>query len=415
MVTKTGKLVWVDMATSVIERHDDEVVMAFALRDISARREAELAAREAENWYERIVENVLDGIVTIDERGVVQSFNPGAERLFGYDAAEVIGQNVKILTPEPYRTDHDRYIQRYLETGEARVIGIGREVEGQRKDGTVFPLGFAVGESTTDEQRMFVGILRDLSAEAAAREWESRFERIVTKAQEGIFQTTPDGRYLLANQALADLYGYRTPDELIAHLQDIGSQLYADPERRADFLRGMQRDSQVTNFESQIVRVDGSTRWISENVSAVHGGNGELSHYEGTAIDIASRKASEEALNRELETARRVQQALQPVGAYGKGRLKVAGACVPAREVGGDFFNWVGWDDESVVVTVGDVMGKGIPAAMIQAMVQSRLDAELSVDAHNSGRAGSLDLGQSFTRINRCHRIWRRVNRSARH
>ncbi|MDE2089328.1 MAG: EAL domain-containing protein [Gammaproteobacteria bacterium] len=117
-----------------------------------------------------IVDSVDDGIVTIDEAGIVESFNPAAERIFGYRSDEVVGRNVKMLMPEPYRGEHDRYIGNYLRTGEARIIGIGREVTGLRRGGRVFPLDIKVNEMRADGRRWFIGTLRDVSEIKAAQE-----------------------------------------------------------------------------------------------------------------------------------------------------------------------------------------------------------------------------------------------------
>jgi PAS domain S-box-containing protein len=114
-----------------------------------------------------IFESAVDGIVVIDAHGCVEAFNPGAERLFGYSAHEVRGQNVKMLMPAPYRDEHDQYIARYRQTGEKRIIGIGREVTGRRKDGTTFPLHLSVGETRINGEPKFTGILHDLTDRVA--------------------------------------------------------------------------------------------------------------------------------------------------------------------------------------------------------------------------------------------------------
>jgi len=114
-----------------------------------------------------ILNTTVDAIVAIDETGAIQSFNAAAVRIFGYDEAEVLQQNVKVLMPEPYRSEHDEYIDTYLETGKQRIIGIGREVHGRRKDGSTFPMDLAVSELELNGQRIFTGIIRDITERRA--------------------------------------------------------------------------------------------------------------------------------------------------------------------------------------------------------------------------------------------------------
>ena len=136
-----------------------EAFQTMRSRSVAVNRD--LRAREAH--LQSILATVPDAMVVITERGIMQSFSHAAERLFGWTADEVIGKNVKILMPEPYREQHDDYLDRYLTTGERRIIGVGRVVVGERKDGSTFPMELSVGEMISGDQRFFTGFVRDLS------------------------------------------------------------------------------------------------------------------------------------------------------------------------------------------------------------------------------------------------------------
>jgi two-component system sensor kinase FixL len=127
---------------------------------------SDLAAREAH--LKSILDTVPDAMIVIDERGVIQSFSSAAERQFGWTNPQVLGRNVSMLMPEPYRSAHDGYIGRYLTSGERRIIGIGRVVVGERKDGSTFPMELSVGEMVSGERRYFTGFVRDLTERQAA-------------------------------------------------------------------------------------------------------------------------------------------------------------------------------------------------------------------------------------------------------
>ena len=132
-------------------------------KDITEHQQNEEILRRSEAEIRAVLDTVVDGIITIDEKGKIQSFNPAAARIFGYSSDEVIGQNIAILMPEPDHSQHDDYVSNYLRTGEKKIIGIGREVIGKRKDGATFPMYLAVSQVHSKEEVKFTGIIRDLT------------------------------------------------------------------------------------------------------------------------------------------------------------------------------------------------------------------------------------------------------------
>ncbi len=154
------------------------------------KKAAEL--RESKRRVQAVVNNALDGIITIDEEGIVESFNPAAEKMFAYEAKEVIGNNVKMLMPEPYHTEHDDYIRIYRQTGEEKIIGKGREVLGQRKDGTTFNLELDVSEVKIEGSGLFIGIVRDITERKCA-------ERELKEARDAVLESSRNKFEFIAN------------------------------------------------------------------------------------------------------------------------------------------------------------------------------------------------------------------------
>lgn len=155
----------------VVERSDQE------------RRRAEGALRRSEARWRAVIECATDAIIIADRQGQVEAFNPAAERIFGYSEEEVVGRNISLLMPTPYRDEHDHYLARYRESGMARTIGTGRDVTGLRRDGSTFPIRLAVGEMSVDGEGKFVGILHDLT-ERVEMESRLRDQAALTKLGE---------------------------------------------------------------------------------------------------------------------------------------------------------------------------------------------------------------------------------------
>ena len=163
-ITKDGRRVDVSLTVSPIAGADGTIMGASVIgRDITSRKQADLELRNSEARLRSIVDSAVDGIIVIGVNGLIEAFNAAAEQLFGYAAHEVMGRNVNMLMPSPYHDEHDGYLARYLATGEAKIIGIGREVTARRKDGSTFPIHLSVGEMSIGGERKFTGIVHDLT------------------------------------------------------------------------------------------------------------------------------------------------------------------------------------------------------------------------------------------------------------
>ena len=164
-VAKDGRRVHVSLTVSPLFNRSGHIVGASKVaRDITEPKSAERASREGAARLRALIETAVDGVILIDACCVVHVFNPACEKLFGYSADEVIGKNVKMLMPEPYRCEHDGYVANYRSTGVPKIIGIGREVVGRRRDGSTFPMYLSVGEAKQDGDSFFVGIIHDLTS-----------------------------------------------------------------------------------------------------------------------------------------------------------------------------------------------------------------------------------------------------------
>ena len=154
------------------------------------RRQARTALRDSEERLRAILNTAVEGIITIDERGIIELVNPAAEKIFGYTAAELVGKNVSVLMPPPFREAHDGYLVNYLRTGQAKIIGIGREVVGLRKDGTDFPMDLSVSEVCLADRRLFTGFVRDITER---KRLEREILEISHREQQRIGQDLHDG------------------------------------------------------------------------------------------------------------------------------------------------------------------------------------------------------------------------------
>lgn len=250
-----------------------------------------------------ILDAAIDAIITIDERGNIESVNPAASRLFGYDAAEMIGQNVKMLMPEPYHSEHDGYLSHYRDTGEKKIIGIGREVSGRRKDGATFPMHLAISELRLGERRMFTGIARDISdvkqAMQAMQNSEAKMRAIVDCTLDGLVTINAKGVISTFNPACERMFGYLAADVIGQNVKMLMPEPYHSQHDGylAHYMQtGKAKIIGTMGRELTARRKDGSIFPIDLSISAFMLHDGQ--HFEGIIRDITARKTAEETLRR---------------------------------------------------------------------------------------------------------------------
>lgn len=180
--------------------------------------QAILKANKSESRQRMLLETMVDGFVTTNERGVIESFNSAAEKIFGYQADEVLGHNVSMLMPKSEAKDHDLHLMRYLKTGNANVIGIGREIEGQHKDGSAFPIEIALSDTEIDGTRIFTAIMRDITTRVASRkqlqEQKRHLNTILQNTRDAYLTVDKDWQITFANKISVSLLNIK-PDEII--------------------------------------------------------------------------------------------------------------------------------------------------------------------------------------------------------
>nr|WP_242040756.1 PAS domain-containing protein [Coleofasciculus sp. FACHB-1120] len=282
-----------------------ELVSAVAahLGTVMQQKQAEAALRESQRRLASLIDS-LPGIVFScgnDPAWSMTYLSEGCFKLTGYHSEELIGDRAVSYDS----ITHPEDLPKVLEAIATAITLLKPYVVEYRiltKSGVekwVWEKGAAVCDSAGKVLGL-EGFITDITerkrTEEALQQAEAKYRSIFENAIEGIFQTTPDGQYISANPALARIYGYESPTELMGRLTDIKQQLYVDPNRRAEFTRLLQENDAVSDFESAVSRQDGSIIWISENARAVRDCEGKLLYYEGTVEDITERKRAKEHL-----------------------------------------------------------------------------------------------------------------------
>lgn len=298
MHKKDGSYIWLHSRGRAVRDKDGRPNrMAGSITDITERRRAEASLRESEERFRTMVETINSGTIEVNVDGIIQIFNPAAERMFGYRSDEVVGRNISMLMPEPDRRNHDQYVQSYLDTGEKKIIGIGREVNAVRKNGEAFQMHLGIGEISRPGRKAFVASMTDISelyeANREILRRQRQLDALATANPSLVSQIGSDLRYRYVNQTYADWYG-KSVDEIIGlAVWDLhGEQTYQRlrPDIEA-VLSGEER-----SFSAILDDVEGGERSIHGRLIPDIDSDGKVVGYFVFTTDVTELKRREDQL-----------------------------------------------------------------------------------------------------------------------
>lgn len=267
--------------------------------------------QKSESRLRAIIETAPDAIVMIDTKGFVQEFNITAEQMFGWKAQEIIGQNIKILMQNPYQREHDQYLSNYLKTGHAKIIGIGRETEAIKKDGTVFPIRLAIGHTKLPQDDIFVGFISDISErikiENALKTNEEQMQSFIQNIPGVVYRCLVDEFWttVFMSDSILSLSGYPAVDFLEPNRKHTYSEII-HPDDRVHVSNIIQNaidtsDTFVLNY--RIIQKSGNIRWVLEYGGLVLDEEKNVKFLDGVILDNTDRRMIEEALIESKEKA----------------------------------------------------------------------------------------------------------------
>ena len=289
------------------------VFTLFAMQNIARSQRAEKALRERDRRIRDVMNNMVDGIITIGENGAIESFNRAAEKIFGYDAAEMIGRNVSVLMPEPDRDRHDGYLRHHLETGERKILGVGpRELLAQHKDGSTFPMELLTTDMHVDGRRIFIGSVRDISrrktAESALDESQRTLRAVVDAIPAGVNATDREGRLIFINAYQAARFNVDADSVVGESLSKFRTAAHAE-QIRAWNAEVFASGRALTNIDDDVLEADGETRNWHVTKAPVFDEAGNVASVVTVALDVTDQRKSHEALKqseRQLAEAHRI-------------------------------------------------------------------------------------------------------------
>lgn len=295
--------------------------LVVAVNGLLRYRDTMRRLRENESRMRTLMGTAVDGVITIDAHGIVQEFNPSAQRIFGWSSSEVVGRNVNMLMANPHRTAHDGYLSNYLRSGEAKIIGKGREVEGLRKDGSSFPMRLAIGHARWGSEDLFVGFVTDISdrknMELALRKSEQQLRALISNMPGITYRAYPTQGWPMAfiSDAVTRVTGYPASDFMGAQpMRLFGDLIHPDDiDRVTHDINAAVAAGERYLLEYRVLHRNGAIHWMWENGSSVRGDDGAVRWLDGVILDITERKHMEVEL---VESKERAEQAAEARAAF---------------------------------------------------------------------------------------------------
>ncbi|MDZ4809774.1 MAG: PAS domain S-box protein [Bacteroidota bacterium] len=309
MLTRKNEIVWTNESTRVV-RNDKGAILYFegTLKDVTERKKAEVALHNSEERYRQIVETAQEGIWVLDENNYTIFVNKRMCEMLGYSREEIMGRQNYDFKDEEGRNkamqDIERRKEGDTETQTSKFI---------TKNGTPLWTSVSTNPIQDDEGKyvgalgMFTDITERRKADRALVVAQKKFQAIFDNTADGIYQSTVDGKFIIANPSMAIIFGYDSPDDLIQSVTNIGTQIYADPEQRNKMSEIILKQGHVEDFELQVLTKTKDIIWVSANIRMVKDETGAISYFEGTLEDITDRKKGEEQL---LNMSNRLQLAI---------------------------------------------------------------------------------------------------------
>ena len=402
-LTKSGGEVW--LAASIVPFLDDQgkPERYISIRtNITEQKRAEADILDRQQRLTSIIQNAVDGIVVIDTEGSIQSFSPAAERMFGYQEAEVLGKNVKILMPEPHHSAHDGYLSSYYSGRKASVVDQNREVVGLHKSGRIFPMDLAVGETLIGEERIFTGIVRDITdrreAEESLQEQHRRLDDIMSNIHQGIALFDRDRKLITWNKHYPNILNIK--EEQLFEGMSLFDVAYMLAER-GDYGEGNPASIARDRIETMLAEETRSDlSFGGDRIFEAHSIFTSDNQLVITYTDITERKRAEtiiaqsmDLIHESISYASRIQRSVLPT----ERQLEFAFADYgliwePKDVVGGDMCLFRE-DDRGLLALLMDCTGHGVPGAFMTMVATGALDQALIEHP-------KADPAQLLTRIN---------------